>query len=43
LEVKEDPRREVGLTKIIKKNYNALEVKLAPEEKDKQKIYFLES
>jgi hypothetical protein len=29
--------------KIIKKNYNAPEVKSDPEEKDKQKIYFLES
>jgi hypothetical protein len=29
--------------KIIKNNYNALEVKLAPEEKDRQKTYFLGS
>jgi hypothetical protein len=29
--------------KIIKKNYNAPGVKSAPEEKDKQKIYFPKS
>jgi hypothetical protein len=39
-QVKEDPRREVGRIENKKKNYNAPEVKSAPEEKDKQKLYF---
>jgi hypothetical protein len=43
LEFKEIPEEKSASKKIIKKNYNALEVKSAPKEKDKQKIYFPES
>jgi hypothetical protein len=35
---KKIPEEKSTSQKIIKKNYNALEVKSTPEEKDKQKI-----
>jgi hypothetical protein len=40
---KKIPKERSASQKIIKKNYNAPEVKSAPKEKDKQKIYFPES
>jgi hypothetical protein len=40
---KKIPKEKSDSHKIIKKNYNAPEVKLAPKEKNKHKTYFLES
>jgi hypothetical protein len=42
-DAKNSRRSQSASQKIIKKNYNAPEVKSAPEEKDKHKLYFPES